>query len=521
MAGAQPADPNQGKRQGLTAATLHGLKWSYTSTFVNAILQIGVTAVLARLLTPSAFGVVAMASVFLRFGQCFAQMGAGQAIVQRAELTKRDVHSAFTSSLIIGAVFGGLFAALAPLAALLFPDTRGVVTVTRVLALTFVLGGPMAVTQALLRRRFAFRAIALTEIVSFVLGYALVGLLLAVLGFGAWSLVAASLVQSALAAVAYLVLCRKDIGFGLAGDSLRSIYSFGGRVSLIGFGEFIGSNLDTLWVGHFLGVRVTGLYSRATNLANLPLYYLTTSLSRVLMPAYSRIQNERARLKTVYVSTITVAAALAMPVSWGAAAAAHEVVGTLLGRQWGGAVPVLGVLALAVPFSLLTHFGAILCEATATLNTKIAITLGRIVCLTALLSTMTRYGVVGIAASLAISELATHLAYQIVMCKLLALRARELLGAYAVGVAAGVMMALALFGIHAGLDAIAWPTWLVLLVQAVLGGALLLVAVTKLGGGRVWREIRRRLADAGYGRGYEGPGAWLMRRAGSVEGVDY
>jgi O-antigen/teichoic acid export membrane protein len=498
--------------ESLTSATVHGLKWSYTSSAVNVVLQIGVTAVLARLLTPSAFGLVAMAGVFISFGRYFAQMGAGQALVQKAELSAGDVRTAFTASLLMGLAFCGLFVALAPLAAVLFPHTPGVVMVARVMSLTFVIGGLTASTQGLLQRRFAFRAIALTEIGSYLLGYALVGLILAVSGFGAWSLVAASLSAGALAAVAFTLLCRREIGFGLSAHSFRAIYWFGGRVSLIGFGEFIGSSLDTLWAGHYLGSQATGLYSRATNIANLPLYYFTTSLSRVLLPGYSRIQFERERLKTVYLATITVFGALVMPVAWGVAGAAHEVVVTLLGDQWIGAVPVLVVLALAVPFTVLTQFGASMCEATANLNMKIAITVARIVLLAALLVMLGRLGIIGIAAAFALSELATHVAYTLAMRRLLALDLADLLRAYSVGLVAGVVTGLALFGLHAGLTGLGWPAAIILLVQVTLGGLILLVSTTRAYGGLVWREIRLRLADAGHLPGDPGLAAWLIRR---------
>jgi len=502
--------------ESLTSATVHGLKWSYASTIVNVVLQIGVTAVLARLLTPSAFGLVAMAGVFLRFGQYFAQMGSGQAVVQRPELSASDVRTAFTSSLLMGVAFCGLFVGLAPLASALFPHTPGVVTVTRVLSLTFVVGGLTATTQGLLRRRFAFRAIALTEIGSYVLGYALVGLILAFSGFGAWSLVAASLGQGALAAAAYTLLTRSDVGFGLSVRSFKAIYWFGGRVSLIGFGEFIGSNLDTLWTGHYLGSRATGLYTRATNLATVPLNLLNVSLSRVLLPGYSRIQFERERLRSVYLATITVVGAIVMPIAWGVAGAAHEVIVTLLGGQWIAAVPVLAVLALAAPFSLLTHFGTILCEATATLNVKIAITVGRIGWLAALLAVLARFGIVGIATAYALSELTTHVAYLLVMRRLLTLSLTDLRRAYSVGLAAGVATGLALFGLHAGLTSLGWPAPAVLAVQVALGAVCLLVAVTKARGGVVWREIRWRLAEAGYRAEDAGTAAWLIRRTDAL-----
>lgn len=498
--------------ESLTSATVHGLKWSYASSAVNVVLQIGVTAVLARLLTPSAFGLVAMAGVFISFGRYFAQLGAGQALVQKRDLSAHDVRTAFTSSALLGLAFCGVFAALAPLAGALFPSAPGVVMVARVMSLTFVLGGLTATTQGLLQRRFAFRAIALTEIGSYAFGYALVGLALAVRGFGAWSLVTASLTSGALAAVVYMLLCRREIAIGLSARSFRAIYWFGGRLSLIGFCEFIAANLDTLWAGHYLGAQATGLYTRATNIAGVPLYYLTTGLSRVLMPGYSRIQSERERLKTVYLASITVVGAIVMPISWGVAGAAHEVVATLLGGQWRAAAPVLVVLALAVPFTLLTHFGAILCDATATLGARLAITLGRIAWLAALLVGLARFGIVGIAAAFALAELATHLAYLLVMKRLLTLRLADLRRAYVIGAVSGLVAGLALFGLHAGLGSLGWPAPAVLVVQVSVGAALLLATVTRARGGIVWREIRWRLLEAGYRTDGKGLGAWVMRR---------
>jgi len=500
----------------LTAKTVHGLKWSYVSTVVSFVTQIGVTAVLARLVAPSAFGTVAMAGVFLSFGQYFAQLGVGQAVVQRQVLSARDMRTAFTSSLLLGAAFCGLFVALAPLAAVLFPHTRGVVTIARVMSLTFVLGGLTATTQGLLQRRMAFRPIALTEISSYVLGYAVVGVALAIAGFGAWSLVIAALVQGSLAAATYTVLCRADIGFSLGAQSLKGLYSFGGRVSLIGFGEFIGSNLDTLWTGHYLGSQATGFYTRATNLATVPLNYFVTSLSRVLLPAYSRIQSERERLKSTYLATITVFGAIIMPVSWGVAGAAHEIIFTLLGARWAPAVPVLAILALGAPLSLLEHFGAILSEATATLNIKIVVTAGGIGVLAILLVILARFGIVGIASAFALSELAMHIAYLFVMRRLLALRLGELWRAHAVGLAAGAVTGLALLGLHVGLTRLGWPAPAVLAVQLAVGTVCVLGTVVRARDGVVWREIRWRLVESGYKPDGRTTVAWLMRRIDSV-----
>jgi len=507
-----PVDDSRGPAS-LTLATVHGLKWTYASTIVTVVLQVGVTAALARLITPSAFGLVAMAGVFLRFGQFFAQLGVGQAVVQKQDLRPADVRAAFTSSLLLGFVFFTLFLVLAPLVGVLFPQTEGIVPVARVMSLSFAFSGLTSTTQGLLQRRFAFRAVALTEIGAYVVGYALIGLALAIAGLGVWSLVAASLATGVVTAVAFSLLCRRDIGFGLNVESLRDIYSFGWRMSLIGFVESLGSNLDTVWAGHYLGSLATGLYSRATNIANVWLYYFTVSLSRVLLPGLSRIQSERERLAGVYLASISVVAAIVMPVAWGLAGSARELILTLLGPQWSAAIPVLAVLALAVPFSLLTHFGAVVCDATASLNVRIAITAARVVWLALLLTALAPRGIVAVAVAYAVSELIAHAAYLVTMRRLLALPIVQLRRAYSVGVVCGALTGVLLFAVHAGLGSLGWPAPAVLSVQVVTGVVLLIGTVTKARGGSVWRQIRPRLTDAGYGReGASGAVAWVLRR---------
>lgn len=115
---------SEGQGGDLTSRTMSGLRWSYLSSGVNAVAQLAVTAILARLLYPAAFGVVAMAALILSFGQYFAQMGVGRALVQRPDIDRDDVRVAFTSSVLLGAAFSALFWLAAPLSIYLFHDAE-------------------------------------------------------------------------------------------------------------------------------------------------------------------------------------------------------------------------------------------------------------------------------------------------------------------------------------------------------------------------------------------------------------
>src|SRR3989304_3879237 len=238
--------------ESLTSKTFHGLKWSYISTITNAVLQIGFTAVMV-----------------LRFGSYFAQMGVAQALIQKKDISNEDIRAAFTSTLILGLLFFALAWAIAPLAIYIF-DNSEVIPVIRVMAFSFVLTGLSTTALSLLRRNLEFRSLAIIEISSYALGYGGVGVGLAHSGFGVWSLVVAALSQSALSAILSYLFSRHDVSFMFFWKYYKELYSFGSRVSIISFFEFIGSNLDTLAIGHFLGANLLGIYNRALLLVSVP-----------------------------------------------------------------------------------------------------------------------------------------------------------------------------------------------------------------------------------------------------------
>src|SRR5665647_1705968 len=254
---------------------MHGTKWTYLSTVVSFVMQLVLTAILARLLAPAAFGLIAMAWLVLRFGQYFAQMGIGQAIVQRQEISRAHIAAGFWSSVAVGAVFSLAVWVAAPLASVLFESPQ-LVPVLRAMGLTFALSGTSAAAGALLRRQMRFRGMAIADMAAYAAGYGVVGVTLALSGWGVWSLVAASLGQAAVVTVAYNALARPSVVPVLNWRPYRDLLGFGSLVSVISFLEFVNANLDTLAVGRIAGPTSLGYYSRALSLTGLPLVYMGT-----------------------------------------------------------------------------------------------------------------------------------------------------------------------------------------------------------------------------------------------------
>lgn len=497
----------------LTSRTLHAAKWTYLSTFITAALQIVVTAVLARLLAPEAFGLVAMAALVLRFGQYFAQMGVGQAIVQRAELEPDHASAGFWSSVVIGTVFSGAAWLLAPLASRAFGNVE-LIPILRWMSLSFVISGTSTTSFALLRRAMRFKGIAVTEIVAYVIGYG-GALVLASTGAGVWALVFAGLCQTAVASVLYNVLARPILLPVTRWQPYGELLGFGTTVSFISFLEFLNLNLDTIAVGRLAGATQLGFYNRALSLTGLPMHYLSTSLSRVLLPSFSRIQEDKARLGGAYLALVTVVAGVGLPIAFGMSAASTEIVMVLLGDRWVASIPVMRIVAVASAAGLLSHFGGVLLEATAHLREKIVLRVVQLAGFAALLLALSGLGLRGYALAFALSETAQLLAQSVVLCGVMSLRARDVISAYAPGLVGGGAAAVLLYGESVLGGRVAAPAALVLVGQVLSGIIMLAMSALFVRRGSVYRVLRQRVEARA--------GSWvsqLFRAGDRVVGLD-
>lgn len=410
--------------ENLTQKTLHGLKWSYISTISTAVMQIGYTAIMARLLNPSDFGLVAMGGVVLRFGQYFAQMGMSSAIIQKKDLTKENISAAFTSSVFLGAIFTILTFLLAPLANYVFKNSD-VIHIVRLMGLSFLINGFSLTALALIRRSLEFKRLAISEIIAFIIGYLIVGIGSAFSGFGVWSLVFASLTQSAILAILTFLIIKHEVSFNFSWEHYKHLFSFGSKVSVISFLEFIGGSLDTILIGRFLGDKKLGFYNRAQMLIILPMTYLITSFSKVLFPSLSIIQDDNEKVKRNIFLILKMAAAVILPFAAAVSILSKEIVFVILGDKWLESVSILQILAFAVAFDFLEHLVAVLFEAKGFLREKIYLQSGYIFVLMIAYYFFFRFGLVGFALALLLSQLIRLLGYSANLIKKLDIRLLE------------------------------------------------------------------------------------------------
>ncbi len=402
-----------------------GVGWGTVSVVAVTVLQLVFMAVMARLLDPAHFGLVAIANVSLRFFSYFAQMGIAPALIQKPTLEEGDIRAALALSLGISTFFFLLAFCSASLIESYF-EMSGLGAVTQVLALNFIISGFSSISLGLLRRNGNFRAIAIIEIISYVGGYGLVGLTAANSGAGVWALVAAFISQTTLSAVLSYAVARFPLKVHHTAAQRSHFLSYGGRYSVIGFIEFLCSNIDALLVGKLLGAAPAGFYNRAVLLANLPVQQPTNVLTGVLFPIMSSVGNQHDKQSVSLQLSALLVGSYAFAVGAGICAAAPDIVKVLLGNKWLDTIPVLQVLAWSVGPLYVSHVAGVTLDSMNELSLKFKIQFSLLMFLVVLFALFAPSGsVITIARVVVVTEWVRVFVMSLVLVRLLKVQVRE------------------------------------------------------------------------------------------------
>lgn len=387
----------------LVARVLLGTRWTTLAMATNVAFNLCYTAAIARLLPPAAFGLVAMAQIAIGFLSYFAQLGVSPALVQKPELTERDIRTALAVSVTFNVALFLTIWMVAPFAGGFFGNPQ-VAPVLRGLSFTFLLGGFSAISLGLLRRRLEFKRLALVEILAYTVGYGALGIGAALMGFGVWSLVFAAVGQEFVALLGSYILAKPTIRPLFAWKEAKHFISYGSKYSIIGFLEYLGANIDSLLLGRWYGDSALGIYNRAQMLAKLPMYHLSTAVTKVLFPVLSGAQSDKTKLAEAYLAGLALIGSLASAVSLALASASADAVLTLLGPNWKDAIIIVEIAALAVPFATLTRLSGIMCDAQGLLRPKLAIQVATLLVLAGAIVMSRDQGAIGFAMAVLIAE---------------------------------------------------------------------------------------------------------------------
>ena len=308
------------------------------------VLNLTAAAVLARLLTPREFGLVGMVLGITSLVGLFKELGLSTATVQRDTITQQQVSNLFWINVSVSGFLTVISFGLAPLIARFYHDPR-VTGIMMVLSLTFVLTGSAVQHQALLTRQMRFRALAMIEVTSMLVGF-MTACCLAQLGFSYWALVAQQLVS----ATASFVLMWYTSGWRPSmpqrGSGVGPMLSFGVHLTIADFIGLLLANSDSILIGRVFGAEPLGLYTRATVLVARPLQQISMPINAVLIPVLSRLQSNSERYRRTFMRTYDTLALIFFSFAGLCLALARPLVLVILGPKWSGVIPLFSAFAI-------------------------------------------------------------------------------------------------------------------------------------------------------------------------------
>lgn len=342
----------------LKGHTLRGGVATLGAQSFGVILSLGSIAILARLLTPADFGLVAMVTALTGILAMFKDAGLSMATVQRDKVTHEQVSTLFWVNVALSLLLTLAVGALAPVVAWFYDEPR-LFSIALVVAGLFIFDGLTVQHQALLRRQMRFGALARIQIFSSSLALA-AAIAFAHMGAGYWAL----LVQLAVSQLSGTLLsweyCRWIPGRPERGAGTRSMLKFGGYLTGFSFVNYFARNADNILIGKVWGSSELGLYTKAYGLLLFPLQQINGPISAVAIPALSRLQNDPEGFRDFFRKVLSIISFVAFPLIAWMIVCSHDIVLLVLGPQWEGAIPIFGVLAISAFFQPIGNITGVL-----------------------------------------------------------------------------------------------------------------------------------------------------------------
>ena len=422
---------------------LKAAMWAFLGVGGQQVMRLVVVLVLARLLTPEEFGIVAIAQTILSFAEVLQQMGLGSALIQTDKLSKRMERTAVTAVLATSlAICAVVYIFVGDLARLF--QTPELPAIMPVLLASFVLTALNGPSIMLLNREMRFRELAIAQLATYIVGYGAVAVGLALLDFSYWALIWATLVQTVLFFIAAHWLRPVWPTLRPDGSDLKLLFNFGGGMMLAQILNKMARRGDNMIVAATMGSAALGYYSRAYSLMDMANQLFGTVLYKVLFPAFSerrRLGAKSEQRSDNFVVAHFFVAVLMVPGSALTAILAPEIVEFLLGPKWRAAAPVLTVLGAAMYFRLAYKVSGAFVAAEGAVYRSAAVQgiYAALVVAGGLIGSM--YGLIGVAVGITVALMGQYLMLTGLAAKLCEVSTLRMLSKLALPILIGVLTA--------------------------------------------------------------------------------
>ncbi len=369
--------------------------------FFNALMQIGSTAILARLILPKDFGLVAMVLVGLNLLMNFRDAGLSTATIQRKNIDQSQVSALFWINTLLGFSLATIMFFMAPLFSWFYKEPK-LTAITYFLALILIFDGLSVQHRALLQRQMLYRRLAIIQIFSQTSGK-IVAIIMAFLGFGYWALVALPVATSGIRFVLLWIFGKWIPNLPAKAKNLKEMLTFGIHLTGTNFISFFHQQLDSILIGRFCGPFALGLYSKSYNLVSLPFKFIIWPADDVLIPSLSVLQNNPEKYRRFLKKALEKLNFFGQPITIFMFIASEEIILILLGKHWYGAIPIFRILGIWA-FCMITQTGSYVILISVD-KTRRLLTWESIRALATIISIIIGlyWGVMGVAAALAVS----------------------------------------------------------------------------------------------------------------------
>ena len=324
---------------------LHGVAWNFTEKILVKAVSFVISIILARLLAPSDYGLTGMLAVFLSVSSVFIEGGLAKALIQRQDCQDIDYSTAFVTNVSMSLVIYAVLFFAAPLIAD-FYDEPLLVSLTRAMALTIVLGSFNIVQRAKLMANVDFKSLAQINVLSIIVTGA-IGITMAYLGYGVWALVGQAIGSTLFLIFIFPFYSKWKPSLRFSKESFSRLFGFGSKLMITGVYSVIFNNIATICIGKAYKSQQLGYYTRASQFPDLISFTVNDVLGTVTFPVLSELQNDKDRLVAVYRKSLLATALVIFPVMVLCALLAYPLVLILLTEKWVPCVVLMQWLCLA------------------------------------------------------------------------------------------------------------------------------------------------------------------------------
>lgn len=399
----------------LRIKTAKNLGIVYTANLLTRIFGMGATIILARLLTPQDFGLVALSGIIIAIVVLFQDFGLGAALVQRQSDIDEATNVVFYSTILIKFVLYSIVFVIAPFAAGFF-DEPIVANIIRISGLALIIDAFAAGHHTLMGKNLEFKKLMSIDVVSKVFS-SLLSIIFALLGFSFWSLVYGSLAAAPLRLILYWYASSWRPKFSFNKKVAHEMVRFGGWVMFSNIMAFFRSNTDSFFIGKFLNVSSLGIYNMGMKWGLIGLNYIARPMNNVLFPTFSSIQEKKEKLQKAYLKGLKYTNLVTIPLALGTLAIAPEFVKFILGEKWIEVIlplQIFSIYGLFFSMSIPGH-NVLFAVGRAKLASKIN-TAQLIVILVSIYPLLLWWGIVGVALCVTLSAIIISLIWLVLIC---------------------------------------------------------------------------------------------------------